>query len=138
MVFGLWSVFCPPFAVPPLSTTWKVILEIAVPKPLSGGVNVKLAKLAAVITCPAVTFTPFSLSVPAVGKVVIITLCNAFADVSLGSVKPKLPAFKLTGVSSRVVTVLLPPSGASFTEVTVNASVLVAVALGWPEPSLTV
>ena len=41
---------------------------------------------------------------------------NAFAGVSLGSLKPKSAAAKVYAVSSFVVTVLSAPAGASFTE----------------------
>ena len=89
IVFGLWSVFwfAPPVA--PLSTTWKVKLESALPLPLRGGVHVSKPMLAAGTTCPAVTATPFKNKTPDGGNVVTITLCKVLAGVSLGSVKPK-------------------------------------------------
>ena len=50
MVLGVWSVFCPPLASVPLSVTWKVKVETAAPLALAGGVHVRLAMFAAVIT----------------------------------------------------------------------------------------
>ena len=71
---------------------------------------------------PAPTGTPVSVSVPAVGSVVMITASNAFAPAvdpeSPGSVKPKSAAASARVPSSVSVTVLFVPAGASLTDVT--------------------
>ena len=95
MVLGDWSVFWPPLAVPPLSLAWKVKEARAAPLLLAGGVHTRLARLAAVITWPAVTGVPESVSVPVAGSVVMVTACRVLAGVSLASLKPKLAALKL-------------------------------------------
>ena len=67
------------------------------------------------ISCPAVTATPDNSRTPSAGRVVIITDTKLLDGVSLGSVKPKSAAVKPSGVSSRVVRVLLVPIGGSST-----------------------
>ena len=47
------------------------------------------AMSATLIDWPAVTPTPFSVSAPAAGSVVIFTLAKALAGLSFGSLKPK-------------------------------------------------
>ena len=96
---------------------------MAVPFALAAGVQVKLGIFAALTIWPTVTATPDSFKEPVVGKVVILTLANVLAGVSLGSVKPKSPKPKLTAVSSSVVMVLSAPAGASLTVVTLNVMV---------------
>ena len=44
---------------------------------------------ATLTNCPAVTATPLSVSVPAVGSVVIFTANSVLAGLSFGSLKPK-------------------------------------------------
>ena len=134
IVFGLWSVSTPLLAVPPSSITWKVKVETPVPLLLSAGVQVMLGMLASVTTWPVVMATPESLSVPVVGKVVILTLAKALAGLSLGSVKPKSAAASATAVSSSVVRVLSAPAGASLTGITV---MVVTAAAELSPPSLT-
>jgi fatty acid desaturase len=100
------------------------------------------AMFAALTNCPAVTATPFSVSVPAVGSVVIFTFRSASAGESFGSVKPKLAALKTYAVSSLVVTVLFVPTGASFTDATLIVIVREVVSvstppLAVPPPSMT-
>ncbi|CAH0356291.1 hypothetical protein AQB9606_04664 [Aquabacterium sp. CECT 9606] len=51
--------------------------------------------LAAEITWPAVTATPFKVRLPAPGKVVIFTPSKVLAGESLTSVKPKSAAVKV-------------------------------------------
>ena len=70
------------------------------------------------ISSPAVTGVPDRLSVPDVGKVVIITEIKLFAGVSFRSLYPKSAALNAKSVSSRVTSVLSVPSGASLTLVT--------------------
>src|SRR5262249_60874938 len=64
---------------------------------------------------PAVTVTLLSVSVPAVGKVVIFTAARALAPLllaaSTGSVKPKSAAAKVYELSSRIVLLLSAPAG---------------------------
>ena len=92
-VFGQGSVFAPPFAVLPLSSTWNVRLG-SVPPTVSGGVNTRLpaARSAALTNWPAITATPDKARPPAVGRVVISTAVKTSGGESLGSVKPKSAA----------------------------------------------
>src|SRR3984893_15423584 len=146
MVFGDWSRLTPPLAVSPSSCTWKVKLASTAPLALLAGVNFRSPALmsAMLMNCPAVTATPPSVSVPEaeVGIVVISTAAKLLAGLSLGSVKPKLAAAKVKAVSSLVVTVLLVPAGASFTEVTLMVMVFgdwsrLTPPLAVPPPSCT-
>ena len=123
MVFGLWSVSCPPLATPPLSCTWKVKLAKPAPLALAAGVYTKLAMLAKLMLWPAVTGTPLRVKLPLAGKVVMLTAWKLLAGLSFGSVKPKSAALKLRAVSSKVVSVALVPAGASLTAVTLKVMV---------------
>ena len=107
---------------------------MAVPFALAAGVQVKLGIFAALTIWPTVTATPDSFKEPVVGKVVILTLANVLAGVSLGSVKPKSPKPKLTAVSSSVVMVLSVPAGASLTDAMVMVAVEVLETLPTPVP----
>ena len=69
------------------------------------------------------TATPESVRLPAPGTVVTLTFNKALTGASDGSVKPKSAAVNVYAVSSRVVTVLLVPIGASFTDVTLTVIV---------------
>ena len=69
---------------------------------------------ATVITCPALTAAPDSVSAPAVGRLTMRTAASAFAGASFGSVKPKCAVVNVSGVSSFVLTVLLVPAGSPF------------------------
>ena len=86
--------------------------------------------------CPTVTATPDSASVPAPGKVVTLTFNNALAPpapaASPGSVKPKSAAAKVYTASSSTVTVLLVPTGASLTAVTLTVIVRAEVSRSTP------
>ena len=97
MVFSEASRSMPLFAVPPLSCTWKVKLELATPFALSAGVNRSKpeATLAAVMEAPAVTATELFVRLPLAGSVVIFTARSVFAGVSMGSLKPKSAAAKV-------------------------------------------
>ena len=53
-----------------------------------------------------------------------MTAANAFAGLSLASVKPKSPAVNVRAVSSTAVSVAFVPDGASLTEVTLNVMML--------------
>src|SRR4051794_1130250 len=91
IVFGDASVSTPPFAVPPLSRTWKVNVAYGEPFLSATGWNTSwpAATSAAVISSPLETGAPSSVSEPWVGVSAMITAANALADVSLGSVNPK-------------------------------------------------
>ena len=75
------------------------------------------------MTWPTLTATPSSSSVPAAGRLVIVTLANRLAGLSLGSVKPKSAAMKVWLPSSRMVIVLSVPAGASLTALMVIETV---------------
>jgi hypothetical protein len=96
-VLGDWSVFCPPLAVPPLSTTWKVNDPRPVPFTWAAGVKVSWPRLPAGISCPAVTATPFRRSTPcpAGGSAAMTTDCGMLAGVSAASVIGKSDAEKV-------------------------------------------
>jgi hypothetical protein len=117
MVRGVTSRFAPA----PSSCTWNVKLACAAPCAFSPGVYRRLPALtsAIAIDCPALTAPPFSVTSPALAKVVIVTASKGFAGASSGSVKPKSRAVKVYSLSSFVVTVFDVPRGASFTERTV-------------------
>src|SRR5436309_16077655 len=70
------------------------------------------------MTCLRVSLTALSLSVPAPGRLVILTAAKALAGLSFGSLKPKSAATKVWLPSSRMVIVLSVPDGASLTDVT--------------------
>ena len=61
---------------------------------------------------------PFSAKTPASGRLAIFRALKLLAGSSIGSVKPKSASWKVYELSSRRVTVLSAPSGASFTGVT--------------------
>ena len=98
------------------------------------GVNFKLPALmfATETNWPTVTATPESVKLPAPGKAVILMLSSTLTGESLGSVKPKSAAVKVYAVSSSVVTVLLVPIGASFTDVTFTVIVRAEVSRSTP------
>ena len=77
-------------------------------------------------TWPAVTATLFNVRLPGLGTVVIFTRWNSSAPAvlapSIGSVNPKSPAANVSVPSSRTVTVLFVPAGASFTLVMLVSS----------------
>ena len=78
----------------------------------------------AVTKSPALRAAPLvRASVPAAGSVVIFTARSVSGGVSFGSLKPKSAAPKRYAPSSSVVTVLLAPCGASFTEITLTSTV---------------
>ena len=76
------------------------------------------------INCPLVTATPLSVRLPAAGSVLIFTARSVLAGESLTSLNPKSAVARRYGVSSRVLTVLVVPEGASLTEVTLTVNVL--------------
>jgi hypothetical protein len=96
-VLGDRSVFWPPLAMPPLSTTWKVNDPRPAPLRLAAGVKVSWPRLPARIAWPAVTATPFRRSTPceAGGSVATITDCRPLAGVSFASVTGKSAAEKV-------------------------------------------
>ena len=122
---GVGSTSTPPFAVPPLSCTWKVKLVYAMPLASTAGANTNCpAAMSATLTnCPAATAVPLSLSVPAPGSVAIFTAWKALGGVSWGSVNPKSARANVYGVSSSVVTVVAVPTGASLTDRTAMVTV---------------
>src|SRR5437868_4462024 len=63
---------------------------------------------------------------PSEEEVVILTAAKLLAGLSCASLKPKSAAARVRGVSSLMVMVLLAPSGASFTLVTLKVMVLAA------------
>jgi len=96
-VLGVASRSTPPFAVPPLSWTWKVKVVYGLPKALIGGTyfSSPLVIFATVIICPTVTLVPFSWIVHNAGKVVTFTPLSVFGDASRGSVNQKLAVVKV-------------------------------------------
>ena len=78
------------------------------------------------------TATPESSRVPAPGSPLIFTFSSALAGESLGSVKPKSAAVKVYTASSSTVTVLLAPTGASLTVVTLTVIVRGVVSRSTP------
>ena len=95
IVWGVASVSCPPFAVPPSSMTRNVRLAILAPLTFAGGVQVRFTRFAAAITWLAVTTTPDSRSVPDAGNVRIVTSRSAWAGLSFVSLKPKSATAKV-------------------------------------------
>ena len=130
-VRAMGSRLMPPFAVPPLSRTWKV--NDAAVGPFGVGVNTRRVMSADSISWPTVTATPFKRKVPLAGNVVRITDCMLLAGTSRLSEKPKSAELKVHCVDSAIVTVLLVPVGASLTAVMVRARFAVEVAV----PSVT-
>jgi hypothetical protein len=130
-VLGDRSVFRPPLAVPPLSTTWKVNAPRPVPLTLAAGVKVSWPRLPAGIAWPAVTATPFRRSTPceAGGSVVTITDCRPLGVVSPASVSGKSAAEKVWVASSSIATVRSAPAGASLTAVIAIVAVSVSVSV---------
>src|SRR3989441_163909 len=121
---GVGSTSTPPFAVPPLSCTWKVKLAYGVPLASAAGASTsRPASMSPTLTnWPATTAAPRTLSVPVPGSVVIFTAWKALGGVSWGSVKPKSARANVYAVSSSVVTVVAVPTGASLTGVTFTVS----------------
>ena len=78
------------------------------------------------MSSPAPTGLPLSVSAPAAGSVVTTMPARLSAGVSFGSVNPKSEATNVCAVSSTVTTVLSAPAGASFTDATVTVTVAVS------------
>ena len=115
------------------SPTENVKVVYGEPFSLASGRNFRLpdVTLAAVTICPAVTAIPLSSTVPSTGRVLMRTRASGSPSTSLNG---KSDVVKVKSVSSAVVTVRLPPVGASFTGVTLTVCVAVVLKA---VPSLT-
>ena len=101
---------------------------------MAAGAYTRLPKLATGMFWLRVTGAPPSVSVPTVGRVVMITALRLLAGVSIASAKPKSAAVRVRLPSSSTVMVVLTAVGASLTVCTVIST----LSLSLNVPSLLV
>src|SRR5439155_1083819 len=89
-------------AVPSLTVNWKLVYGF--PEAAATGVNTRLPIWPTGITWPAVTAVPLSFSVPAPGRLVMVTDCGVSPSLS-GSVNGKSALVNVYAALSVVVTV---------------------------------